>query len=76
MKKEEYYCDICAKEFESFGPLSTHVIFETEQNEGRASKPYFSSAKIDICNFCKDVALSGKQIFASGAMGYNKFYFK
>lgn len=68
-------CDICTNE----GSVITkemQVIFTTEQTEGRSCSPYFSQETIDLCDNCLNTCLSGKYIFADGAMGHNSFYFK
>ena len=78
MKKEIYYCDICGEE--SGAPRKNEgniqVIFTTEQDEGRVTKPYFETVLIDWCEQCRYKALQGNAIFAEGAMGYNKYFFK
>lgn len=82
MKKEIYYCDICQKEAGS--PRSRdlsaeetfQVIFTTEQNEGRSTESYLEYKKIDICENCRNRILIGEALFAEGAMGHNKYYFK
>ena len=78
MKKEIYICDICEEEAGSprSGQGSVQVIFLTETNEGQATKPYFQLVNIDWCEQCRTRALSGEAIFAEGAMGYNKYFFK
>lgn len=75
MKKEIYECDICESEADNVN-LDIQVIFETECNEGRSTAPYFRDEVLDLCNICKEKNLRGNYIFASGAMGYNKYYFK
>jgi len=52
------------------------VIFTTEQNEGRSTKPYFETIKLDLCDKCFSNTLNGNYIFASGAMGHNEYYFR
>lgn len=78
MKKEIYICDICQEE--SGAPRTNddvqRVIFTTETNEGRATKPYFSNVKLDWCEQCREKALAGNAIFAEGAMGHNKYFFR
>lgn len=79
MKKEIIYCDVCEKEKpweESYTPKNLDVIFTTDQEEGRSCKPYLSKEKLDICNKCYSILLEGNYIFASGAMGHNKYWFK
>lgn len=80
MKTESYTCDVCKGALE--GVDSSHVevpmqiIFTTEQDEGRSSDHYFEMKKLDLCDTCKDKALSGKYIFAQGAMGHNTYHFQ
>lgn len=76
MRKETYYCDVCEKEVTIFKRTNFQVIFETETTEGRSCKPNFQDMQLEICNDCFNKALEGNYIFASGAMGYNKYYFK
>jgi hypothetical protein len=72
-------CDICSNDiihnintFE--GKLQ--VIFTTEQTEGRSTSPYLGEEEIDLCEDCYKHLLSGNYIYAAGAMGYNKYFFK
>jgi len=69
-------CDIldCGKENSKEHKLQ--VIFETEQTEGRSCKPYLSNELVDLCDECFSKVLKGQYIFAYGAQGYNKYYFK
>ena len=78
MKKEVYYCDICGEESGAprKGDEKMQVIFTTETNEGRACKPYLEFVHLDWCEQCRQRVLSGDAIFAEGAMGYNKYFFK
>jgi len=75
MKKEIYSCDVCKKETE-VKKERIQVIFTTEQDEGRSTEPYLSDQNIDICKDCKKTVLEGKYIYASGAMGFNEYWFK
>jgi len=80
MKKTttRYYCDICDKDVDTQHTLDREIqaVFHTEQNEGRTTKPYLSMVKIDICENCLGAILKdGKVLNASGAMGYNKYWF-
>lgn len=74
-KTESINCDICGKLSNQISS-KIQVIFETEQNEGRASSPYLQMVDIDLCSDCRTVLLNGNYIFATGAMGHNKYYFK
>lgn len=79
MEIKKYQCDICTWQLPStknYKPTTMQVIFETEQDEGRLTKRYFDIVQIDICQNCIDIALTGKYIHATGAMGYNNYYFK
>ena len=87
MIKKTLFCDVCLQEMKERGisaldPLSRdtvdriQVIFETEQTEGRTTKPYLSEEKIDICQKCLDKVLDGNYLHATGAMGHNNYYFK
>lgn len=78
MKKiiTEYYCDICDDKTDN-QEENIMVVFETEQNEGLSCYPYLQNNKIVLCNNCKNkILFDGQQIFAVGAMGFNKYYFK
>ena len=78
MKKEIYICDICGEESGAprKGDGKVQVIFTTEQNQGISTKPYFEFVSIDWCEQCRSKALAGNAIYATGAMGYNQYYFK
>ena len=77
MKKEIYFCDICKEESGAprKGEGKVQVIFTTEQNEGRTSRPYFEIVDINWCEQCRYKALQGNAIWATGAMGYNEYRF-
>lgn len=75
MRKEIIKCDICGSEKDLL-EKGMDVIFETEQTEGRSSEPYLERKKLDICKECMVKVLKGNYVFASGIMGYNKYYFK
>ena len=76
MKREIYYCDICKQEINTPRLAENiQVTFTTEQNEGRATTPYLGIVKIDICDGCKTEIIQGSHVFATGAMGYNKYSF-
>ena len=66
-------CDVCGSD----GAKQTEmqIIFTTEQSDGRGIKPYFCIDKFDLCIACLDTALTGRYIFASGAQGYNHYWF-
>lgn len=72
----EYYCDICNQKTNN-EEQKTPVIFLTEQNEGRSCYPYLVQDNIVLCDKCMDKMLNqGIFIFAEGAMGSNKYFFK
>lgn len=75
MKKEIFYCDVCKKE-NDIRDIQMDVIFTTEQTEGRSCAPHLSKEKLQICEKCLGKVLKGNYIFASGAQGYNEYYFK
>jgi hypothetical protein len=78
MKKEIHYCDVCEKQDNSLICYPhLNVIFLTEQTEGRNCDPYLSTENdIEICKDCNNKMLQGNFIYATGAMGYNKYFFK
>lgn len=72
----EYYCDICNSKTNNKEKELT-VVFTTEQNEGLGCYPYFQHANVVLCDECeKKILFDGMQIFASGAMGCNEYFFK
>ena len=78
MKKiiAKYYCDVCGEETNNEED-KLPVIFLTEQNEGRSCYPYLTKNNIVLCDKCKETMLmDGKFIYAEGAMGSNKYFFK
>lgn len=78
MKIIVYRCDICRSEVKEDGDhlqKQVNVIFLTEQNEGRATRPYMESKILDLCNGCLEEVLNGKAIYGTGAMGYNHYQF-
>lgn len=78
MKTTIMECDV--KEQVHSGEVKSfdmQVVFVTEQNEGRATTPYFSNVKIDLCANClKRLIESRKVLTAVGAMGYNDYFMK
>jgi len=75
MKTIQLSCDTC-KDIANFEAVEIQVIFMTEQNEGRATKPYLCIQKLDLCGYCQDKILKGNYVFSEGAMGYNRYFFK
>ena len=72
----KYYCDVCGEETNNEED-KLPVIFLTEQNEGRGCHPYLTKDNIVLCDKCKETMLvDGKFIYAEGAMGSNKYFFK
>lgn len=79
MKQETYFCDIkdCGHQIvTNRKKISLHVIFHTEQTEGRGIDPYLSPEQLDLCDECYSRVLNGVAIHGSGAMGYNEYYFE
>lgn len=76
MKHEYYSCDVCQSSEKPVTLRKMQVIFTTEQDEGKSVKPYFENKEVDLCDSCYKKALQGQYLFADGAMGYNKFYFR
>ena len=79
MKKiiEEIYCDICHEKANNHKKIQ--VIFITEQTEGYKCEPYIDEDHnylLDLCDKCLKRILDGNYVFASGAQGYNDYYFK
>lgn len=56
--------------------LKMQIIFLTEQIDGFIHKPYFCMKSINLCKKHLDIALSGKQIFATGFREHNRYFFK
>lgn len=72
-------CDVCKEKLsvdKDYKSPRIQVIFTTEQTEGRSVSPYLYYLDIDLCEKCYTKLLTGKYIFAHGAMGYNTYYFK
>lgn len=78
MKKEIYYCDICKEKLDAERTIEKNiqVIFVTEQNESKLTMPYLELVDLDWCEQCRYKALQGQAIFAEGAMGHNRYFFK
>lgn len=69
---DTFRCDLCGTEMghnEVF-QAKLPVIFTTEQNEGRPSKPYVQMEQLDLCRECLDRYIA---VAASGAMGVNDY---
>lgn len=67
-----YHCDVC-KALNPRLAQQIQVIFTTDQTEGRSVVPYLSLQTIDICEDCMSYVLSGRYLFAHGAMGFNTY---
>lgn len=79
MEKLSVFCDVCDGNIpvkEGKHSEKIMVVMTTEQNEGRATEPYLQIVDLDICGKCKSKVISGKMLFAEGAMGHNKYFFK
>jgi hypothetical protein len=76
MKETIVHCDI--EDMKHGGKVALHsvsVVFTTEQDEGRATKPYLEIKDIDICESCFSFMTEKyRAIMAQGAMGYNKYF--
>jgi len=70
----KHTCDVCGDTADHL-QIKLDVIFQTEQTEGRSVPNYLSIVTIDLCKECKKHLLKGNYIFATGAMGYNKYRF-
>jgi hypothetical protein len=75
MKKEITYCDVCKKETQ-IKTKTLPVIFTTEQTEGRSCKPYLETNRIDICEECGRLIISGNFLYGTGAQGHNQYRFR
>lgn len=69
-------CDIkgCNQEVKGYGQgIHIHVVFHTDQTEGRSVNPYFSNEKMDICEPCMAKIMDSYPLQAAGAQGYNDY---
>lgn len=77
-KSVKYYCDIkdCDEESgETY--FDAPLLFTTEQNEGRATKPYPDhSTKFYLCRNHRDRFWKQYPLLAEGAMGHNDIRFR
>lgn len=70
-------CDVCKQDLlESNARTPIQVLFTTEQTEGRGCPTYLQKCVLDLCKSCIDNVLKGNYIWASGAQGYNTYYFR
>lgn len=72
---KEYFCDLCKKQVEKENQLTkinVPVRFTTEQNEGRACKPYIEQTNFELCEECLGETV---KITGHGAQGYNEYNF-
>ena len=77
MKKEQWYCDIDdCNEIANIKGQEMQVVFFTDQTEGRSTKPYLYTVKMDICNSCLSKRHNGLDIIAVGAQGHNTYRFR
>jgi hypothetical protein len=67
-------CDVC--KLSEATNTKMQIIFLTEQTEGRPTGAHFVIDELDICPSCLKVALAGNYLFAEGAQGYNRYWFK
>jgi hypothetical protein len=76
MKTTVVKCDVCETE-NDVNEIDIQVLFTTEQTEGRGIKPYnLCNEKLDLCETCRLHILKGNYIYAEGAQGYNKYFFR
>jgi len=78
-EKITHSCDVCGVDVLSTQcGIHLQVIWTTEQTEGRPTKPNInvSPEKIDLCEKCYERVLAGNYIYAAGAQGYNRYFFK
>jgi len=70
-------CDIkgCSKEADH-KQKTLSVRFTTEQTEGRATTPYLSGEKLDLCKEHYQQYIDSLPLVGSGAQGYNEYIFK
>ena len=70
-----YYCDIegCGESVKPEAVREYDVVFETEQNEGRSTEPYFSADELYLCDEHTKEVLRLTPIKVTGAMGFNKY---
>lgn len=69
-------CDIKGCDREAKHKAKTvSVRFTTEQNEGRAVEPYLEGSKLDFCKMHYQMYIDSIALNATGAMGYNDYYF-
>lgn len=74
---ENIYCDICHEKATEHKNIQ--IIFNTNQTDGYPCKPYIDDSHnwpLDLCDKCLKKILDGKYVFATGAQGYNTYYFK
>lgn len=67
-------CDVCEEKTKN-EEVEITVIFTTEQNEGKKCNKYLELEKLYLCDHCYITVINGRQIYAQGAMGNNKYYF-
>jgi len=52
------------------------MVFLTETTEGRSTKPYLTTEKIDICELCLQHMIDTRELLTGeGSQGYNKYWF-
>jgi len=71
-------CDLCwyTGDNSNIKNINVDVIMTTEQDEWRATTPYFEKFKIDVCNECQKRRLNWEPVFWSWAQWYNDYFFK
>lgn len=76
MKTTIVSCDVCGHDNDQDNPVSTvkiPVVFETEQTEGRPTKPYISHETIDLCKQCVSRVIEQFPLRATGCQGHNSY---
>ena len=63
-------CDCCKKSDKPTMKIKYPVLFTTDQTEGRATDPYISLEKLDLCADCIQDSI---RIRGAGAQGYNEY---
>lgn len=71
-----FHCDVCKAIMPTQTTLKIQTIFTTEQTEGKPCAPYLTHKDLDLCELCLTKIFDGNYLFASGAQGYNTYYFK
>lgn len=72
---ETIVCDLCESELpEPHNAVPILTRWNNEQTEGRPSKPYLETHKLDLCELCYKKYMDNIPIRAEGAQGHNKYF--